>query len=113
MNDFNGKLIEVIQQKIIKGIANQELISINYNDRISLPKSFIQEVYDALDINKIKARLIEKLENEMADKIANKLMTEYSNDIKQIMSNQELREDLRCFARAKIKELSNSLSKND
>ena len=39
-------------------------------------------MYKSLDVEKIKARLIEDLENEMADKIANKLITEYSNDIK-------------------------------
>lgn len=112
MENFNEKLIEIVQQKIIKGIASQELIKVDYNDRISLPNSFIKEVYQSLDLNKIKLRLIENLEKEMADKIANKLMTEYSNDIKRIMCNQELREDLRHYAREKIRELSNVLSKD-
>ena len=46
----------------------------------------------------------------MADKIANKLITEYSNDIKQIMSNKELREDLRFYARDKIKAIVENVS---
>ena len=110
MENFTENLIESIQQKILKDVTKQEFITVNYNDRISLPNSFLREIYQSLDINKIKARLIENLENEMADKIANKLITEYSNDIKQIMSNKELREDLRHYAREKIKAISDSVS---
>ena len=103
MENFEEKLINDIQVKILKGINNQELINISYNDRISLPKSLISEVYESIDVEVIKKHLKARLEEEMADKIANKLITEYSNDIKQIMSNKELREELRSYARDKIK----------
>ena len=110
MENFTENLIESIQQKILKDVTKQEFITVNYNDKISLPNSFLREVYQSLDINKIKTRLIENLENEMADKITNKLITEYSNDIKQIMSNRELREDLRHYAREKIKAIAETVS---
>ena len=109
MENFEEKLINDIQNKILKGINTQELISINYNDRISLPKSLIGEVYESIDVNVIKKHLKARLDEEMADKIANKLITEYSNDIKQIMSNKELREELRSYARDKIKAIADNL----
>ena len=112
-NNFNEDLVQVIQQKIIKDIGKQELIKVEYGDRVSLPASFIREVYQSLDLTKIKARLVENLENEMADKIANKMITEYANDIKQIMSNQELREDLRHYMRDKIRGISDSISESE
>lgn len=75
-------LIGTIQDKIIKDIAKQELVKVEYGDKISIPPSFLEGVYQKLDIKKIKAKLIENLENEMADKIANKLITEYAEVIK-------------------------------
>lgn len=110
MENFEEKLSDFIQKKIITDLSKQELVKIEYCDRYEVPSSFLNEVYKSLDLEKIKARLVENLENEMADKIANKLITEYSNDIKQIMSNRELREDLRHYAREKIREMADSVS---
>ena len=45
----------------------------------------------------------------MADKIVNKIVTEFSNDIKQIMCNRELREDLRYCMRTKIEEINDKV----
>jgi RNA processing factor Prp31 len=110
MENFEEKMVNVIQDRIIKGISNADLIKFDYADRFQVPKEFLHEVYYSLDLKKIKARLIENLENEMADKIANKLITEYSNDIKLIMSNKELREDLRHYAREKIKSIADNVT---
>lgn len=110
MENFEQKVMNVIQEKVIKDISKQDLVKIEYSDRYSIPSSFLNDIYRALDVEKIKAKLIENLENEMADKIANKLVTEYSNDIKQIMSNKELREDLRHYAREKIRSIVDNVS---
>ena len=110
MENFESNLVDLIQKKVISDISKQDLVKVEYGDRFAVPSSFLNEVYKSLDLEKIKARLIENLENEMADKIANKLVTEYSNDIKQIMSNRELREDLRHYAREKIKAIADSVT---
>lgn len=109
MENFEKSLVELIQKKVITDISKQELVKIDYRDRYEIPSSFLNEVYKALDLNKIKEKLIENLENEMADKITNKMITEYSNDIKQIMSNRELREDLRYYARDKIRAIADKV----
>ena len=109
MENFESSLIDLIQKKIITDISKLDLVKIEYRDRYEIPSSFLNEVYKSLDLERIKAKLIENLENEMADKIANKMITEYSNDIKQIMSNRELREDLRHYAREKIRAISDKV----
>lgn len=109
MENFESNLIDLIQKKVITDISKLDLVKIEYRDRYEIPSSFLNEVYKSLDLEKIKAKLIENLENEMADKIANKMITEYSNDIKQIMSNRELREDLRHYAREKIRAISDKV----
>lgn len=112
MENFEEKLINVIQEKVIKDISKQDLVKVEYSDRFQVPSSFLNEIYKNLDLEKIKQRLTERLEEEMADKIANKLITEYSNDIKQIMSNRELREDLRHYAREKIIGIADKVSED-
>lgn len=111
MDNFELLLVDAIQKKILAGIMKQDFITVEYRDRIPLSGSFLREVYQSIDIDKVKKRFGENLENEMADKIANKMITEFSGDIKQIMSNRELREDLRHYAREKIRALADSVSK--
>lgn len=110
MENFNEMLIEVVQKKIMSDIMKQDLIKVDYADKVPLPKGFIQSVYQTLDIDRIKVKLVENLEDEMADKIANKMITEFSNGIKQIMTNKELREELRHYAREKIRQISDCVS---
>lgn len=110
MENFEQILMDMVQKKMLQDISKSSLVEIPYNERFKVPVSFLNDVYKSLDLEKIRSRLIENLENEMADKIANKLITEYSNDIKQIMSNKELREDLRFYARDKIKAIVENVS---
>ncbi len=110
MENFEQILTDVVQKRVLQDINKQSLIEIPYNERFKVPAEFLNGIYKSLDLEKIRKRLIENLENEMADKIANKLITEYSNDIKQIMSNKELREDLRFYARDKIKAISDKIT---
>ena len=110
MDNFEEKLLNDVQQKILQGIQKCEFITVDYANRVKIPVGLVQEAYKSLDVNKIRERIKENLENEMADKITNKLITEYSNDIKQIMSNKELREDLRSYARNIIKQIADNVS---
>lgn len=109
MVNFEEKLLDMLQRKILSDISKQELVSVKYDDRISIPENFLTEVYMSLDIETIKEKLKERLEEEMADKIANKMITEYSNDIKQIMCNRELREELRSYMRGKIRKIADDV----
>lgn len=109
MVNFEEKLLDMLQKKILSDISKQELISVKYDDKIPVPESLLTEVYMSLDIEVIKKKLKERLEEEMADKIANKMITEYSNDIKQIMCNRELREELRSYMRGKIRKIADDV----
>lgn len=109
MVNFEEKFNDLIQKKIINDISKQDLIKINYDNRYEVPYEVLKECYENIDIEKVKERIISRLEEEMADKIVNKMVTEFSNDIKQIMCNRELREDLRYYMRTKIKEINDKL----
>ena len=109
MVNFEEKFNDLIQKKIINDISKQDLIKINCNNRYEVPYEVFKECYEKIDIEKVKEKIISRLEEEMADKIVNKMVTEFSNDIKQIMCNRELREDLRYYMRTKIKEINDKV----
>lgn len=109
MVNFEEKFNDLIQKKIINDISKQDFIKINYDDRYKVPYEVLKECYEKIDIEKVKERIISRLEEEMADKIVNKMVTEFSNDIKQIMCNRELREDLRYYMRTKIEEINDKV----
>ena len=108
MENFQDKLVDAIQHKIISDISKQDMVTVLYSDRIALPQSVLREIYESLNMENIKKRIRENLENEMADKITNKMVTEFATDIKKIMANRELREDLRHYAREKIRSFADT-----
>ena len=109
MVNFEEKFNDLIQKKIINDISKQDFIKINYDNRYEVPYEVLKECYENIDIEKVKEKIISRLEEEMADKIVNKMVTEFSNDIKQIMCNRELREDLRYYMRTKIEEINDKV----
>ena len=64
----------------------------------------MQKLYQRINMETVLEIAINKLEEKLADKIIVALSTEFTNDIKQIMSNRELREELRAVIRQKLKE---------
>ena len=109
MVNFEEKFNDLIQKKIINDISKQDLIKINYDNRYEVPYEILKKCHEKIDIEKVKEKIISRLEEEMADKIVNKMVTEFSNDIKKIMCNRELREDLRYYMRTKIKEINDKV----
>ena len=107
--NLEEKFNDLIQKKIINDISKQDFIKINYDNRYEVPYEVLKECYEKIDIEKVKEKIISRLEEEMADKIVNKMVTEFSNDIKQIMCNRELREDLRYYMRTKIEEINDKV----
>lgn len=109
VDSFTTAVLATIQTSILKQLNKQEFINVPYETRSKLPAGLIEECYRNIDINKVKLLITGRLEEEVADKITNKLLTEYSNDVKQIMGNVELREELRSILRNKIKEAKEGL----
>lgn len=108
---FEKSVVKAVQGSIIKKLSDDSLFEINYNDRVKIGSDKIREVYSLVDWNKIMGIVREKIELHIADKIVNNLATELGTDIKQIMCNTELREDLRATLRGKIRDSVQAVSK--
>lgn len=108
--EFGERVRAAVEESVVRLLARGEWIQPDYSTRIKLDLSTIRSVYDAVDMERVKARVIETVEVHIADKIFNAMATEIGTDVKQILSNTELREDMRSIIRAKIRESTDALS---
>ena len=114
MNDFANDLVQIIQNSILNQARKAEFIDTGFGGtKLKLPPEFLLECYRRINMDVLQNRIVERLEREVADKVVNKMVTEFSNDVKQIMSNVELREELRGILRDRIKVTKALLEESD
>jgi hypothetical protein len=108
MDDFTKDLVAAVQQSVLKMVREGNLVLPDYAARAKVPAAKVQELYDSVDWNRVRALVIAEVEQAVADKILNAMATEMATDIKQILSNKELREEVRGFIRAGIRRVAES-----
>lgn len=114
MSNFYDDLMKTVQNSILNQARKAEFIDTGYGGtKLKLPPEFLLECYRRINMDALQDKIVARLEQEVADKIVNKMITEFSNDIKQIMSNVELREELRGILRDRIKAAKALLGESD
>ena len=90
-------MIKAATKALINSLDNG--IAIPYECRYKVPADFFEGVWKLVDKTKVQELMAKNIEQELADRIVNKLATEISTDIKQLLSNNDRREELRTYAR--------------
>lgn len=103
---FDKKLIEVVQNQIVNSIQKADLLQLRYDERFKLPDYFIQECWDLVDKESLKANLAKRIESELVDRLINSIASEMATDIKQVLSVKERREAVRQVVRDNIDALT-------
>lgn len=103
-DSFEALLIKEIQSSVLKAVRDRNLIDISYSERPKLPTDRIRQLYANVDWDRVMDLAKSSVEEAIADKFLHSLATELATDIKQIMCNKELREDLRSVLRQKIRD---------
>lgn len=103
---FEQQLTEAVQQSVLKMVRNGDLVLPEYSARAKIPPAKVQELYDAVDWGRVREKVLAEIESAVADKILNAMATEMATDVKQILSNKELREEVRGFIRAGVKRVA-------
>jgi Flp pilus assembly CpaE family ATPase len=65
----------------------------------------MQGLYNSINWENVRALVISDIERRAADSILNSMATELATDVKQVLSNKELREEVRSFVRKGIKSI--------
>jgi hypothetical protein len=97
--DFADAVRAAAERSVIKLLADGSWLQPDYNNRVKVPATFMDEVWRLVDKDRVKRCLAERIEQELADRIVNAMAAEMATDIKQILSVKERREALRAVAR--------------
>lgn len=100
---FDEKMVEGAQQAVLNLLRKGDWLKIEYNDKVRIDLDTLKEVYNAVDMNRVKMLLKEQCEEHIATIMFNAMASEITTDTKQILSNKELREDIRSIIREKMK----------
>lgn len=103
------KLQEVVEKSIIEKVSRGHWLTVR-TGRLEMDDKFLKEVYDSVDMDKVLKICVDKLETKLADKILNNMATELATDVKSILSDTQLREEVRFYLRKNIKEKAEKLS---
>lgn len=101
--DLTDKLIHAVTDSLVKKLSEGSWINIGYGD-VKIGTESLKEIYRCINMEEVKKRCVAKLEDHLADKIVVSMLTEFNNDVKSIMSNNTLRQELRDLIRDNIRD---------
>lgn len=107
---FEETLHQAIQHTVIDFIRKGEWMKLDYNARVNVDSAWLREMHSRVDMNNVMALVASQVEQRICDGIINSMATEIATDVKSIMCNRELREDLRATIRGKIREAESAVS---
>jgi hypothetical protein len=110
---FEQMMLESMQRTVIEYLRKGDWLTVEYRDKFKVEPSLLREVMQKIDMAVVIERVKEHVEQKGADKIMHSMEQEVANDVKSIMSNRELREDIRSVIRQKIRDCSAALSKGE
>ena len=99
MTDFEQAVKVAAEKAVLKFVEDGAWLIPNYENRLKVPVEWIADCWRLVDSAKLKAKIAERLESELADRMVNHMATGLATDIKQILSVKERREMLRGLAR--------------
>ena len=105
MSPIEQAIKQAAEHAVLKIISEGTWIAPDYANRFKIPQSLLNDVWKLVDIEKVKARMAERVQEELADRIMNHLAAEMATDIKQLLSVKERREALRSVAREHLEEI--------
>jgi hypothetical protein len=109
MPDFESRLVSAFEDSVVKMVRDGGFVQPNYEARMKIDPAFIRACYDKIDKARVIALVVERGEEHMANAIFNGMATELTSDVKRILSNVELREDIRAIIRTRIREAASAL----
>jgi len=108
---FESMLLQAVQHTVIDFVRKGNWLDLDYKNRVVLDASWLRDMHARVDMAAVMSICRQQVEQKIADGILNSMQQEIANDIKSIMCNRELREDIRAVIREKIRSCEKALSK--
>lgn len=101
--DLAERMRVAVEDSIIAALRKGDWLYMSHDSRINFDRALVRQVYERIDKARVVEAVTERAQQHMADVIYNSLATEIATDVKQILSNKELREDVRSMIRERIR----------
>ncbi len=101
--DFTEKLKQSIEDSVLALVRKGDWLVIPYEKRTTIDAADIRKIYASVSWPRVMELAKKQVEEHLADKIVASLATELATDVKSIMSNKELREDIRATLREMVR----------
>lgn len=93
---FGQKLLDTIQQQILRGVASSQLIDHWGGLKpMKIPEDILSQAFASIDRDKILSLVRQGIEEQIAKTLLGQLLTETANDTKHLMSDKAFRDRLR------------------
>ena len=106
---FDEDIQQAVRDSLVKLIRSGDWLKLDYSAKLPIDATFLRRVQNSVNLDNVLAKLTENIESRIADAIFNAMATEIATDVKKIMSNTELREDVRAVLRAKIRNVAEAV----
>lgn len=101
---FEETVQQAVQHTVIDFIRKGDWLKMDYAARINLDAAWLREMQSKVSMDRVMEIVRDQVEQRIADGIMNSMATEIGTDVKSIMCNKELREDIRAVIRSKIRD---------
>lgn len=99
--------ISAFSSSLFKAVQKADFVTIDHTNKITLPRKFLEEMWESIDIEEVKTKVKKRLEDELADRLVNHMAAEIATDIKSVLSIKERREAIRAVVRENIDQICN------
>lgn len=106
MSDFESRVKEAAENSLLRLLENPNNWHVQPADKhIKVPPGLMNEVWQMVDFQKVKAAMADLIQQQLAERIVNHMAAEIANDIKKVLSDPERREAIRAVCRENIDRL--------
>jgi len=106
----DGKILQAVENSMLKAINKGEAINFPYDSKIN-GGILVQGAFNSIDKERLKKAITEELEKQIAVSVVNKIAAEISTDIKNLLSNKTIRDDVVYYVRKKLEETIEPITK--
>lgn len=106
---FDEDIQQAVRDSLVKMIRSGDWLKLDYSAKLPIDTAFLRRIQNSVNLDNVLAKLTDQIESRIAEAIFNAMATEIATDVKKILSNMELREDVRAILRAKIRNVAEAV----
>ncbi len=110
MSTFEQDVTQALQASILATVRKADFVRIDYEQRPRIDAALMAEAYQRVDRARVREELTRIIETRMADAIWNAMASELATDMKKVLSDNDMRAEIRVYLRERMRGLAAALA---